>query len=72
MPLPMGTLRKKGIVDLSSREEKMIIVDLKKQDLMDVRRHKMRYFLKFRRSELYGVISSQRLYKEIDMAKGVG
>jgi hypothetical protein len=50
----------------------MIIVDLKKQDLMDVRRHKMRYFLKFRRSELYGVISSQRLYKEIDMAKGVG
>jgi predicted amidohydrolase len=38
-------------------KEKMIIVELKESDLTKIRTHLMRYFLKYRRPELYNAIS---------------
>ena len=36
--------------------EKMIIAELKKKDLTEIRTHRMRYFIKYRRPELYKAI----------------
>jgi len=46
---PSGNILK----DLINDRESMLIVDLKAEDLSDVRNHKMRYFLPSRRPELY-------------------
>ncbi|MBE9571924.1 MAG: nitrilase [Proteobacteria bacterium] len=37
-------------------KEKMIIAELKKKDLTEIRTHRMRYFIKYRRPELYKAI----------------
>ena len=41
--------------------EKMIIAELKKKDLTEIRTHRMRYFIKYRRPELYKAISQLHL-----------
>ena len=52
--------RGKPLSQYIGSEEKMIIAELNEQDLMDVRGHRMRYFLQFRHPELYGAISRLR------------
>jgi len=41
--------------------EKMIIAELKKKDLTEIRTHRMKYFIKYRRPELYKAISQFHL-----------
>ncbi len=47
----------KSLYEYVGGDEKMIIAELKKHDLVNVRGHRMRYFTQFRRPELYGEIS---------------
>ena len=47
----------KSLYEYAGGTERMIIAELKKHDLVNVRGHRMRYFLQFRRPELYGAIS---------------
>jgi predicted amidohydrolase len=47
----------KSLYQYNGYKEKMIIVELKESDLTRVRTHLMRYFLKYRRPELYNAIS---------------
>jgi len=50
----------KSLYEYAGETERMIIAELKKQDLMDVRHHRMQHFLQFRHPELYGAISRLR------------
>jgi len=43
--------------------EKMIIAELKGSDLTKIRTDRMRYFLKYRRPELYEAISQIHIHK---------
>lgn len=47
----------KPLYEHSGGNERMIMAELRQEDLEKVRGHKMRYFLQFRRPELYGAIS---------------
>jgi predicted amidohydrolase len=49
----------------TGRDEKMIIAELKKKDLEKVRGHDMRYFLQYRRPELYGALCQSRSPKDL-------
>jgi len=53
---PLG----KPLYEYAGGTEKMIIAELRQEDLKKVRGHRMRYFLPFRRPELYGPISRSR------------
>jgi predicted amidohydrolase len=53
---PLG----KPLYEYAGGTERMIIAELKKHDLANVRGHRMRYFTPFRRPELYGPISRSR------------
>jgi N-carbamoylputrescine amidase len=46
-------------------KEKMIIAELKGSDLAKVRKDRMRYFIKYRRPELYGAISQVHVHKNL-------
>ena len=45
--------------------EKMIIAELRGSDLAKVRKDRMRYFIKYRRPELYGAISQVHIHKNL-------
>ena len=48
------------IASYKGNREKMILAEIKMDELKEIRRHKMKYFLPNRRPELYGKISSKR------------
>ena len=53
---PLG----KPLYEYTGGTERMIIAELRQEDLNKVRGHRMRYFLPFRRPDLYGTISRSR------------
>jgi predicted amidohydrolase len=53
---PLG----KPLYEYAGGTERMIMAELRQEDLNKVRGHRMRYFLPFRRPDLYGLISRSR------------
>jgi len=50
----------KPLYEYAGGTERMIMAELRQEDLKKVRGHRMRYFLQFRRPELYGAVSRSR------------
>ncbi len=58
---PMGKI----LHQYTGSKEKMIIAELKGSDLAKIRKDRMRYFVKYRRPELYRAISQVRINKNL-------
>jgi predicted amidohydrolase len=55
----------RSLSQYTGRDEKMIIAELREEDLEKVRGHGMRYFLQYRRPELYGALCQPRSSKDL-------